>query len=78
MYDYKNTWIPYNKHLCFTTTRNKNAPKHKIPNNEAHLITGDINIKHPMIGLSDLITYRTGKIIEQWLERGKLFKTKQL
>ena len=36
----------------------------KIPNNKAHLITGDINIKHPMIGANDLLTNRTGRIVE--------------
>ena len=36
----------------------------KIPNIEAHLITGDINIKHAMIGATDLLTNRTGEIIE--------------
>ena len=28
----------------------------KIANNEAHLITGDIIIKHPMFGANDLTT----------------------
>ena len=40
----------------------------KIANNEAHLITGEINIKHPMFGVNDLTTNRTGKIIEQWFD----------
>ena len=40
----------------------------KIANNEAHLITGDINEKHPMFGANDLTTNRTGKLIEQWLD----------
>ena len=40
----------------------------KIANNEAHLITGDINIRHPKFGANDLTTNRTGKLIEQWLD----------
>ena len=31
----------------------------KISNNEAHLVTGDINIKHPMLGINDLTTNKT-------------------
>ena len=37
----------------------------KIPNNEAHLITDDFNIEHPMFGTTDLLTNRTGRLIEQ-------------
>ena len=40
-----------------------------MSNNEADLITGDINIKPLMIGVNDLITNRTGKLIEQWLDK---------
>ena len=40
----------------------------KTANNEAHLITGDINVKHPMFGANDLTTNKTGKLIEQWLD----------
>ena len=40
----------------------------KIANNEAHLINGEANIKHPMFGANDLTTNRTGKLIEQWLD----------
>ena len=39
-----------------------------MPINEAHLITIDINIKHPIIGVNDLINNTTGKTIEQRLE----------
>ena len=41
----------------------------KIANNEPHLITGDINIKHPMFRTNNLTTNRTGKTIEQWLDK---------
>ena len=68
----KKTWSLHNKHLRITATKNKNGSITKIPNNEAHLITGDINIKHPMIGVNDLITNRTVKITEQWPE-GEIF-----
>ena len=40
----------------------------KIANDEGHLLTGDINVKHPMFGAYDLTTNRTGKLIEQWLD----------
>ena len=40
----------------------------EITNNEAHLITGDNNIKHPMFETKDLTTNRTGKLNEQWLD----------
>ena len=40
----------------------------KTANNEAHLITVDINVKYPMFGANDLTTNRTGKLIEQWLD----------
>ena len=40
----------------------------KIANSEAHLITGDINVKHPMFGANDLTTNRTGKLNEQWFD----------
>ena len=40
----------------------------KIANNEAHLITGDINVKHKIFGANDLTTNKTG-IIEQWLDK---------
>ena len=36
--------------------------------NEAHLINGDNNEKHPMFGTNDLTTNRTGKLIEKWLD----------
>ena len=41
----------------------------KIPNNEARLITFDIIVKHPMMGVNDQLIDRTGRLIEQWLEK---------
>ena len=40
----------------------------KIANNEAHLITSDLIIKHPMLGYNGLTTNRTWKLIENWLD----------
>ena len=37
----------------------------KIPNSEAHLITGDINIEQPLIGVNDQQNNRTGRIIDE-------------
>ena len=69
MYICKNTWTPQNKHLCITTTRNKNGPNHRNTKQRSlitNLITVDINLN--MIGANDLLTKRTGRIIEHWLD----------
>ena len=44
------------------------SPQLEIRTDETQLITRDIIIKHPMIGVKDLIINRTGKIIEKWLD----------
>ena len=50
-------------------------PITKTPNNEAHINSRDINGKQPMVGVNDLITNRTGKIIQKWHDKENFILT---
>ena len=71
MYHSKNIWTLHNKHLRIIPTR---IIKGANQNNEAHLITGEINMKNLMIGVNDLITNRTAKRIDQRLNEENFIK----